>query len=104
MKIKLCPAPDLRGLYTEYEKRLPEIDTIKSRLSELEDRMDSLMDTSEQTGSSDRLLTFSEAVKAMKEGRRIRRKVWAPGDYICAGNGDVICVAGLLYDDWMIVE
>jgi hypothetical protein len=89
------------------------INMLAERLSELEDRMDSLMGATKPTGSSDRLLTFSEALEAMRAGSVVRRTTWYPSLAVhlersslkhADGTGAKLFGEDITSDDWWIVK
>jgi hypothetical protein len=57
-------------------------------------------------------MKFWEAVREMQDGKKIRRKIWDGGDYICMENGELIDEQGKQYlisyvyddDEWEIYD
>ena len=49
-------------------------------------------------------MKFEDALAALKNGKKIKRKPWKSDQYICLENGDNLPIYYVLEDDWEIVE
>lgn len=53
-------------------------------------------------------MTFEEALKAMKEWKKVRRADWIDGAYICGwelmGNSESFLFGDFLAEDWEIYD
>lgn len=49
-------------------------------------------------------MDFSDALRAMKAGKNVRRCAWKEGEFISNGNNDGVTWTELYAEDWLIVE